>query len=123
MVRCPTSTDMALTKEEEESCHLILLGNAQTNGVRRRYQVSIPVRMSPGSVEIGGEQWSGQKLGVQAVFAHPKNVSRRIVVIGADDVSSANIGTMDLSLDGWFDFAVWDHGKLIAADHFDGVRQ
>lgn len=116
--QCSVTTDVALAEADAKDCNLVLLGNAETNAIWRKHTAMIPVSLHTDSVEIAGKKWTGSRLGIQAVFPDRENFSRRLVVIGSADLAVVRFGTMDLSLDGWFDFAVWSHGEVLTADYF-----
>ena len=61
---------------------------------------------------------------VQAWFPHPDQPGKKAVLIGAHDPAQARFGTLELNLDGWFDYAIWDNAgdkpRMVAAERYSG---
>lgn len=119
---CRVKTDIALTDEEIDASNLVLLGNAETNVVWKKLGGNFPLNLEQEGMRLFDKQWVGHGLGIQAVFPHPRNSERLVVVIGGADLPSAEFGTMEVSVDGWYDFAVWGHKELVAAGHYGSSR-
>jgi hypothetical protein len=119
---CRVAKDRDLSDSDKAGYNLILLGNATTNSIWRDIESRVPAKIAPDGITIGAKKWTGTGLSVQAVFRNPFNPARLAVVIGAADLAAAHFGTMNLSVDGWFDFAVWrtqsEAAELVAADSY-----
>lgn len=121
-VSCRAILDGELTIEEERASNLILLGSESSNATWARLAARLPIKIAKESIEIGGKIWSGDALAVQAWFPHPDQLGKKVVLIGAARPEHAVFGTLELALDGWFDFSVWrqeaDRPVLVAAERF-----
>jgi hypothetical protein len=104
---CQHVLDAAVTPELERDCNLVLIGNDTVNSVWRELAPWLPITMSDAGISIGSIKENGRRLSVQAVFTNPRYRQRRILLIGSPDLQSAAFGTLELSIDGLFDFAVW----------------
>lgn len=120
-VPCRLVDDVNLTREDSEMSNLVLIGNAATNAVWARIGPLMPLRANVDGVVIGNQRWMGRSLAMQAWWPHPEVPGRKVAFIGAGDLVAANVGAMELALDGWFDWAVWKqengHTELVAAGH------
>ncbi|MFA5264407.1 MAG: hypothetical protein WC378_11330 [Opitutaceae bacterium] len=106
-VDCRAIEDVELAETEEAQSNLVLIGNETCNTIWKKLAGERSIVVAPGEVSVGGRKWTGGNLAVQAWERHPKHPERRIVLIGAADLEKSGVGTMELALDGWFDFAVW----------------
>lgn len=122
-VPCRVVTDAELPDGEEEQSHLVLIGNERTNAVWQRLASRFPVTLTEEEITIAARTWSGAGLGLQTWFPHPDHPGKRIVLIGGHIPDVAVFGTMELALDGWFDFAIWQtrdgSPRLLAAERFE----
>ncbi len=118
---CRVVDDVDLSREEAEGSNLVVIGNAATNSVWARIGPLLPLRATSEGVVIGNQEWNGPNLAVQAWWPNPEVRGRKVAFIGGGDLTAANVGTMELALDGWFDWAVWrrENGltELVAAGH------
>jgi hypothetical protein len=105
---CRMVLDTELVPNEEQTSNLVLLGNEHTNSVWKRFVGHLPLSMDASRLTINGQVWDGRVLGVQAWFPHPTIPGRKIAVIGGPSAGATVFGTLDLCVDGWFDYAVWD---------------
>ncbi len=124
---CRVIKDRELTADEEQRSHLVLLGNAVTNSVWGRLSPNLPVEMESKKISIGGRVYEGEALALQAWFPHPAIKGKKVVLIGAAYPEDAVFGTLELSLDGWFDYAIWgtNHGlsTLVAANGYPVIQK
>lgn len=118
-VPCREVNDVDLTLDEEQQSNLVLIGNPDTNAVWRRLAPQLQVDLQPTEIISDYHTWSGPALAIAAWQPHPAWKERRVILIGAADLVQADIGTMELALDGWFDYAIWKtesgQTRLIAA--------
>lgn len=127
-VPCRVIDDDQLAPGEEAESNLVLIGNPRTNSVWRRLESRLPVAMANDEVAVNGRKWEGAGLAIQTWITHPEHPNRKIVLIGARDLSVSGVGTMELALDGWFDFAIWrvvaGAPKLLeAGEHATGTKE
>ncbi len=104
---CRVVKDRELPTDEEQHSHLVLLGNAETNSVWKRLAPALPITAEPSRIVIDGRTFTGESLAFQAWFPHPTITGKKVVLIGAARAEDAVFGTLELSLDGWFDYAIW----------------
>jgi hypothetical protein len=107
---CRLVMDSELTANEMRGSNLVLIGNARTNSVWRELDKGLGVTITGDGVTLGERSWFGDDAAIQAVVRHPKNSARRVVVIGGVNLSPESFGTLNLSRDGWFRYAVWGGG-------------
>ena len=121
-VGCRVIKDRELTAEEERQSNLVLIGNAQTNQVWQRLAAQLPVAFAANGITINGHSYQGRALGLQAWFPHPRQPGRKVVLLGGYELGKMAFGTLELALDGWFDYAIWNNGadgpQLMAAEHY-----
>lgn len=106
-VPCRVINDVDLTREDEAESDLVIIGNPATNAVWSRLADRLDAKVAVDGVQVGGQAWVGDALAMQVWRPHPEQSGRKIVLIGAADLERAGVGTMELAVDGWFDFAVW----------------
>jgi hypothetical protein len=104
---CVIKYDYEVTDQEIRTSNLILIGNERNNAIWKRFIKESDLRLRKDSVEIRGRRFLGDSLSVHACILNPLNTERHIILIGADDMVNARPDTMELSLDGWYDYAVW----------------
>lgn len=118
---CHVMTDEQFLIEPDAGANLVLIGNQQTNHVWQKYAATIDVAMAADGITVAKRRFDGSRLSVQAAFRESNG--RRILVIGAHDLAAASFGTLDLSVDGWYDFAVWNppsvRKRLAGAGRFE----
>lgn len=125
---CPYKEDREVTAQDIADRNLILLGDARTNSVVNELIASVPLKIEPDHISVGGQRYEGSGLGVVAVYPNPLNAKRYIVIVGANDYEGFQLSEPNLSQKGWYDFVVWDarapRGKGIVAQGFwDGAWQ
>ena len=105
--QCRVTTDAKLSGDDLAESNLVLIGNESVNSYWHRIARRLPLRINPKEVCINGNSWSGADVAFQGIFPDPENPVRSVVLIGAPDLRQAEFGTMDLSIDGWFQYAIW----------------
>jgi pimeloyl-ACP methyl ester carboxylesterase len=122
---CRVTDDRALPDSDKAAYNLILLGNPATNRIWRDIEGQVPPKIASDGISIGARNWSGPSLSVQALLPNPYNPAKLAVVIGAGDLAAARFGTMNLSIRGWYDFAIWraraETGELVAAADYADI--
>lgn len=104
---CRVINDTELSEQEEQSSNLVLLGNSRINLVWKQLSASLPYELGQDHITAGQKRWYGNGLSLQATVPHPEVRGRSLVLIGAADLARARFGTLDLSVHGWFEYAVW----------------
>lgn len=119
---CVTVLDVDYDSRIHSDNHLVLIGNAKTNSVWTELVEQLPIRISPDSIEINNQKWTGQSLAIQVWFPIPRGGGQKVVLVGAYDLERAQVGTMELAIDGWFDYGIWrldgDAAKLHHAGRY-----
>lgn len=105
--RCREVSDIDITPDMEASLNLILIGNPATNKVWQRLEPKLKVRLSDKEIVIGAFQYAYRNASVIAAIAHPDYPQRGLTLIGSSDITKARFGDLNLSIDGWYDFALW----------------
>ena len=104
---CVIKNDHELTDDDMRMSNLILIGNKRSNSIWAKYVGENDLQLDGDSINIRGRRYVGANLSVHASMMNPQNPQRLIVLIGAADMIHARPDTMELSLDGWYDYAVW----------------
>lgn len=104
---CRIVPDVELTPEEEKTENLILLGNERVNRVWARLANRLPFKLGAAGITVRDRQINGPNLSMEAIFWNPDFARRKVVLIGGADLLHMTFGTLDLSVDGWFDYAIW----------------
>lgn len=110
---CRVVPDTEVTAEMRTTVNLVLIGNAETNLVWQAIDDRLPFKVSSTAITYGAHRWSKSSSALQAVVESPWNPSRQIVLLGGCDLKSARFGTLELAMDGWYDFAIWETERLI----------
>lgn len=121
--RCRSVLDLDLTREEEEASNLILIGSPSCNLVWRRLENSLYVQPKEEGLRIGTNYIRTKEVGIEAWCPHPSTANKKVLLIGGSTVRGQLFGTLELALDGWFDFAVWKQNTprpvLLLADRYN----
>lgn len=104
--RCRVTTDSALKPGTEQELNLILIGSPETNSVWRELSSTLALKVFQGHVEIDGHTVQAPEAGVIGVVPHPKVPNRKVVLVHAPG-GHTQIGSLNLSVDGWYRAAVW----------------
>lgn len=115
---CRMIEDTSITPEMESTANLVLIGNSHLNRIWAKLAPRLPITIKAQSLEIFGKHLTGQNLGIQAICMHPDFKDRRLILIGSDQIAYVEVGDLDLSIDGWFDYAIWKHGHLLEAKRY-----
>jgi pimeloyl-ACP methyl ester carboxylesterase len=96
--------------------NLVLIGNQSTSTLWAELAPKAGVALEQDKVRIGERVWIGKDLSLQVRVDNPKAPGRSVVFVGGSDLSKVNPGTMNLAMDGWYQYAIWDaQGKLVDA--------
>lgn len=86
----------------------VLIGNCRANTIWREVAPLVGLAMDETGITWKERSWCGP-ISLQAIVSDPRRPGRQIVFLGADDLARAAFGSFKLSVDGWFDFAIWNH--------------
>lgn len=121
---CLVIKDVDLTSEVESRVNLVLLGNPNSNRAWLRLEPRLNIKFTDINLQINELRWASSNLAVQAWCLNPDYPKRKLVLIGGANIAHVSFGTLELSLDGWFDYAVWEtvdaKTALIATGRYDG---
>jgi hypothetical protein len=102
---CRRITDKDVTPEILASYNLILVGNGECNVVWNQLP-GIGINISEATVKIDGHEYAAAGPLV-AVVRSPYHRDRRIVLVGAARVENLPLLPAHLSVEGYYDYAVW----------------
>ncbi len=118
-VACPTRKDRDVTPDDIKNKHLILLGNAETNSLLRELLPKVPLRIERDYISLGDKRYDGNGLGIAAIYPNPLNPEKYIVIAAANGHDGYRLIESNLSLKGWYDFAIWNSGNVLVTGHWD----
>jgi hypothetical protein len=104
--RIARDADMA-SPEALRDQNVILVGSPESNEAWRFLAPKMDIQLSGNGIAFDGKRWEGDNLSIQAVVLNPLNEERRIVLLGGHHLTPDSFGTLALSKDGWFKYAVW----------------
>lgn len=84
--------DTEVTDEMMASAHLVVYGTESDNLLLNRMWERLPIRVRGGAVEMGGERFEGQDVGVRYVYPNPLSPDRYVIVQAAVSVSAVEKG-------------------------------
>lgn len=73
--------DVDVTREDERSYSLILLGGPAENVVTRRLAKRLPMAVSRNSIEVDGKRWSVSDAVLQMIYPNPVAADRYVLVV------------------------------------------
>lgn len=106
-VACPGKKDRDISPDDLKNKHLVLLGNAETNSIIKEISLKIPFRIEREYISLGNQSYRGSVLGMAFVYPNPLNAEKYVVIATANSSEGYRLIESDLSLKGWYDFAVW----------------
>lgn len=106
-VDCPMKNDSELTSADVRDFHLVLIGDAGSNALIGRLAEKLPFHAAGGKVVSTGRSWDGNGVTAQYVYPNPLNLRRYIAVLGVPPCLKCPADATQLTLKGWYDFAVW----------------
>lgn len=113
---CSVVKDTELTLEQRQTANLVLVGNAATNTVWNTFAEKAGIEITPEGITFDKQFWHGGSIVIQAMTSNPLNTEKRIVFIGGNNLKTKACGTLNLSRDGWFRYAIWDaDARLLGA--------
>jgi hypothetical protein len=87
--------------------NIVLIGSPESNMTWKMLSSRMDIQLSEDRIAFDGKQWEGDNLSIQAVVQNPLNNERRIVLMGGSRLTPDSFGTLALSKDGWFKYAIW----------------
>jgi predicted esterase len=126
-VACPSKKDRDVSPDDIKNKHLVLLGNSETNSLIKELSSKIPLQIEREYISLAGKRYSGNALGIAVIYPNPLNPQKYIVIAGANNNEGYKLIDANLSLKGWYDFALWQAGakdpELLATGHWDASWQ
>lgn len=119
-VDLPLVKDVDLTEEQIRNHNLLLFGSTKTNAVLKHYWDKLPLMFQPGSIMLGNQTYTGDRVAVFAVFPHPDNLERYVAVDGGvtpDAVTWSSHFSYQLLPD----YVVYDRGKMLDWGFWDNA--
>lgn len=131
--RSPVVADVALSKELASSHSLFVVGSAASNDLLKSLDAALPIGIAPNGMRLGGHVVGGDaELGAIFVYPNPKNPTRYVVAVEANDARGLyRAMSLPLQLP---DFVVFDSklasaagqqilgdAQVLAAGYFDRV--
>jgi pimeloyl-ACP methyl ester carboxylesterase len=117
---CRIVYDWEFKASNYENHNLVLVGSEESNTVWRSFLPAIDLRIGDSSVKLGNRSWQGRALSFISSVRRPDAPNRKLVLIGSQKPENAKFGTLRLSTEGWFSYAIWDNEggvlKTLAAD-------
>jgi hypothetical protein len=107
-VDCKTVRD---NEAIEEDCNLVIVGSPATNLIWKQLEQLVPVVVEKNHAKVPGAIVVADNYGLQAWCIHPLAPGKKILFIGGWDCSRVKFGTLELCLDGWFDFSIWSQSE------------
>jgi hypothetical protein len=104
---CPIIDDRAVDEAMQTGHTLVLIGNEKTNALWSKCALNLPVRIHDETIEVDGELFTGDGLGVQAMVPNPAAPDSKLLLIGGCDLLRTDFSVWDLSIDGWYQCAIW----------------
>ncbi len=105
-VNCRITTDVALSKIDEEHTNLILLGNERLNLVWRRNVSARPIALTSESIKINDRVWVGRNLWLLARISSYES-SKKVILIGSSEICEP-FPDLSITSTGWFEFGIWN---------------
>ncbi len=106
-VDCPVKDDSDVTDDDVRNSHLVLIGDAESNALIGRMAGKLPFHSQGGKVVSAGRSWDGNGVTAQYVYPNPLNPHRYVAVLGVPPCLKCPADATQLTLKGWYDFAVW----------------
>ncbi len=92
----------------------------------RALEPALPISFGNELIRVKGREFKGAELSVQALSPHPQYPERKLVLVGGQDAKSVGFSTLELAVDGWFDFALFQKNQglptLIQAGHYGDLK-
>ena len=104
---CLYKDDVQISDADIRDSHLILFGDAKTNKIINQIEDQLPVKIEFDKITVKGKEYVGKKLLVNLIYPNPLNPKKYIVLISTNNMDYFDIGEPELSLRGWYDYAVW----------------
>lgn len=113
---CRRADEKSFGKAAMADENIVLIGNPVTSRLWRQLATKVGLVVEADKICLGGRVWDGKDLFIQVRTDNPQVAGGSIIFVGGNDMAKANLPTMNLAMDGWFQFAVWDaEGRLVDA--------
>lgn len=125
--QCRVKCDSEITPDDIKTHHLLLLGNAKSNRLIRKYQASLPIIITKKAITINKQAYQGDDLSFYMIYPNPENAQRYVGLLGYNNATNFSlhyehdlIPWQDISHLGWYDFRVWNtKGKELCTKNFN----
>lgn len=106
-VTCRRIDDTQITSSQMLECNLIIVGNNRSNRVWRILRERVRNDVNYDQLIRLDMGWGNVADSVICAYISPFRPDRRIVFLGADDLSKFPLRQLSLSTDGWYTKAIW----------------
>jgi hypothetical protein len=108
---CQIVKDRDISSGQLRDANLVLIGNDKTNMIWDRLCDGTNLKITESDISLNEHRWLGGSIVIQAAVENPKNKAKRLVFVGGNQPIPDAFGTLNLSRDGWFSYAIWAHGS------------
>ena len=105
---CRIVTDQEYDPNKEERSSLVLIGNSRTNAVWRTVVSRLPITTELTRIRINDREWTGSHLAFEVGLPRPDVDDRQIILIGSERLQDAHFSFLALSVEGWFNYSIWN---------------
>jgi hypothetical protein len=102
---------VSVDKELLRRANLLLIGNADSNAVLANLVPQLPLKFTPGKLEIGGKTFTGDHLACFAAFPHPDG-KRYVGLLSGNEPDAITWGSR-VGLQLLPDYLVFDHDRVV----------
>lgn len=113
--------DWEVDDQDIADSNLICYGGPDSNAIVKRVNQQLPVRLEPGKVVFGDEEFPGDDVGIKLCYPNPLNQQRYLCVFAGVTWH----GTYDLNgrFGNWFDWGIYDDRNWFDFAVFDAHTQ
>jgi dienelactone hydrolase len=114
----PVKSDRELNAADLRDHNLVLFGAVEPRGPLAALPGKLPFRVRHGRLEgPGGTSFDGE-VSAQFAMPNPANRARYLLVAASPARAGVPVDAVQLTLKGWYDYAVWkvDHGEATVED-------
>ncbi len=117
--KCPERTERDFKLDATGVENAVLLGNTDSSPLWRDLAKASGLAVGPHEIKIKERTFNVTSGAVVFMARNPANPSRAVVLLGGSNLSCINRNCLKSIVDGWFDYAVWSKGELIAAGRLE----
>lgn len=113
---CRRVDENAVDKTQLTGENIVLIGNQSSSRLWSELAGKAGLMVEPDRIRLGERVWNGKDLAIQVRVDSPLSSGNSIVFVGGNSLGKAKLPTMNLAMDGWYQYAVWDaQGRLVDA--------